>query len=53
LEVHAEILPNLQVEGDHNLLLRVLQNLIRNAIKYNLPDGWLRLQTKQMRPGYK
>lgn len=45
LDVNAEILPDLYVEGDRDLLMQVLQNLTSNAIKYNLPQGWLHIQT--------
>ena len=38
------IAPNLYIKGDRDLLVQVLQNLVDNAIKYNLPKGWLRLQ---------
>jgi Signal transduction histidine kinase len=38
------ISPSLYIKGDRDLLVQVLQNLVGNAIKYNLPDGWLRLQ---------
>ena len=37
----------LQVWGDLDLLTQVLQNLISNAIKYNLPQGWIRIEAKQ------
>lgn len=43
LEVQTEILPGLKVQGDRDLLVQVLQNLIGNAIKYNLPDGWIEI----------
>ncbi|MEG4216494.1 ATP-binding protein [Microcoleus sp. Pol14C6] len=44
LEVQMAIAPNLYIKGDRDLLVQVLQNLVGNAIKYNLPKGWLRLQ---------
>ncbi|MEG4986371.1 ATP-binding protein [Microcoleus sp. BR0-C5] len=44
LDVQMAIAPNLYIKGDRDLLLQVLQNLVGNAIKYNLPKGWLRLQ---------
>lgn len=38
------VLPtNLKVWGDRDLLTQVLQNLISNAVKYNVPDGWIRI----------
>ncbi|TAG95920.1 MAG: HAMP domain-containing protein [Oscillatoriales cyanobacterium] len=44
LEVQMTISPNLSIKGDRDLLVQVLQNLVGNAIKYNLPQGWLKLQ---------
>jgi len=44
LDVQMAIAPNLFIKGDRDLLVQVLQNLVGNAIKYNLPKGWLRLQ---------
>jgi two-component system, OmpR family, heavy metal sensor histidine kinase CusS len=38
------IAPNLYIKGDRDLLVQVLQNLVGNAIKYNVPEGWLKLQ---------
>lgn len=46
LDVEMEIAPNLYIKGDRDLLVQVLQNLVGNAIKYNLPNGWLRLQAQ-------
>jgi signal transduction histidine kinase len=43
LEIQTEIANGLRVLGDRDLLIQVLQNLISNAIKYNLPNGWIRL----------
>lgn len=44
LLVSAEIEPDLMVSADSALLPQVLHNLISNAIKYNVPHGWIRLQ---------
>lgn len=43
LEVQSAIADHLWVKGDRDLLVQVLQNLISNAIKYNLPNGWIRV----------
>ncbi|MFH7242479.1 MAG: sensor histidine kinase [Spirulina sp.] len=43
LTVTAELPPNLWVNGDSDLLIQVIQNLLGNAIKYNLPQGWIRV----------
>jgi len=44
LTVESEIEADLPIQGDRDLLTQVLQNLISNAIKYNLPQGWIRLR---------
>lgn len=43
LEVESDLADGLTVQGDRDLLIQVLQNLISNAIKYNLPNGWIRM----------
>jgi two-component system, OmpR family, heavy metal sensor histidine kinase CusS len=43
LEIQTAIAEDLSVKGDRDLLVQVLQNLISNAIKYNLPNGWMRI----------
>ena len=43
LEIQTEIPEGLCVQGDRDLLIQALQNLISNAIKYNLPNGWIRI----------
>jgi two-component system, OmpR family, heavy metal sensor histidine kinase CusS len=47
LQVQSEIAPDLFVLGDSDLLNQVLQNLISNAIKYNVPQGWIRIQARR------
>lgn len=47
LNVMTEIAPFLRVYGDRDLLIQVLQNLLGNAIKYNIHDGWIRIQANQ------
>ncbi|MBD2022268.1 HAMP domain-containing protein [Leptolyngbya sp. FACHB-36] len=47
LEIQSAIAPGLRVQGDRDLLAQVLQNLISNAIKYNLPNGWIRIQARR------
>jgi two-component system, OmpR family, heavy metal sensor histidine kinase CusS len=49
LQVETSIASGLKVQGDRDLLAQVLQNLIINAIKYNLPNGWIKIQAYQQR----
>jgi heavy metal sensor kinase len=44
LAVQVQIEPSLNVQADQALLIQVLQNLISNATKYNLPGGWIRIK---------
>lgn len=47
LAVETEVKPGLKVWGDRDLLIQVLQNLFSNAMKYNLPSGWIKVQAVQ------
>jgi heavy metal sensor kinase len=47
LEIQTEIADGLRVQGDRDLLTQVLQNLISNAIKYNLSNGWIRINARR------
>ncbi|MEI7429588.1 MAG: ATP-binding protein [Betaproteobacteria bacterium] len=47
LKVNADIQPDLVVSADGALLLQVLHNLISNAIKYNIDDGWIMFSAKR------
>lgn len=47
LDVQAYIAPGLQVQADRDLLIQILQNLIGNAIKYNLPGGWVGIDAQR------
>jgi heavy metal sensor kinase len=44
LGVEVRVAPGLTVQADEALLIQVLQNLISNAVKYNLPQGWVRIE---------
>ena len=50
LQVKVDLRAGLSVQGDRDLLIQVLQNLIDNAIKYNLPadsaNRWLAITGK-------
>jgi len=45
LRVTGEVHPNLVISADGGLLTQVLHNLISNAIKYNLEQGWVHFST--------
>jgi len=46
LKIETKITPALRIQGDRDLLIQVLQNMISNAIKYNLSEGWLRIDAR-------
>jgi len=48
IRIDTELSP-VQVPGELALLERLADNLVQNAIKYNLPDGWVRVTVE--RPG--
>ncbi|KAB2840684.1 MAG: hypothetical protein F9K47_12990, partial [Burkholderiales bacterium] len=47
LAVREAIAPGLGLRADPDLLRHLLQNLISNAIKYNLPQGWIEIAARQ------
>jgi heavy metal sensor kinase len=47
LAVAEEIAAGLRVDADAELLEQALQNLALNAVKYNRPDGWLRIAARR------
>lgn len=47
LEIKTEIAQGLRVKGDRDLLIQVFQNLISNAVKYNLPNGWIQINARR------
>jgi signal transduction histidine kinase len=48
LQVTSTIDTGLKIAADSSLLRQVLHNLISNAIKYNLPGGWIHLATHRL-----
>jgi two-component system heavy metal sensor histidine kinase CusS len=47
LAVQTDITDKLIIQGDRDLLIQVLQNLFSNAIKYNLPNGWIKIHARK------
>lgn len=43
LKITTEITSGLMLRADRDLILQVLHNLLTNAIKYNIPNGWIRI----------
>lgn len=47
LDINIDITTPLDILGDQDLINQVLQNLITNAIKYNIEHGWIHITGKQ------
>ena len=45
LKITSTIAPGIEISADGGLLLQVLHNLISNAIKYNIDQGWIHIST--------
>lgn len=43
LAVSTQVSPAMKVDADADLLYQILHNLISNAIKYNVDNGWIRI----------
>ncbi len=48
LKITSTIDAGLTMAADSSLIRQVLHNLISNAIKYNLPEGWIHLVTHRL-----
>lgn len=46
LELQTQIEHGVTVHADPDLLMRLLRNLTDNAVKYNLPQGWIRISLR-------
>jgi signal transduction histidine kinase len=44
ISVQCEIHPDIRARGDSMLLRQAVLNLFDNALKYNVPGGWLRVR---------
>ena len=49
VQLHSQIDPDIQVTADETLLMRVVMNLLTNAMKYrrDIPNPWVQLSLKQ------
>jgi len=47
LAISSEITPGIYIEADEDLLRQILINLIRNALKYNIENGWIKVTVTQ------
>ncbi len=43
IKITSNLVPSCKILGNEDLLLRIIFNLVENAIKYNLPGGWVNL----------
>jgi heavy metal sensor kinase len=48
LMITSDISPGMFVNADGDLLRQVLVNLISNALKYNIENGWMKVVAKQL-----
>jgi signal transduction histidine kinase len=47
LAINSEIAPEIYIEADEDLLRQILVNLISNALKYNIENGWMKVIATQ------
>ena len=47
VRISNDLEQQLVVQGDEQLLGQALNNLCRNAFKYTLPDGWIRVRARR------
>lgn len=47
IEIRTDIEPNLSIEADQTLIMRLLINLINNAIAYGRPNGYVKIKLYQ------
>lgn len=45
--LRLELPPRMAAQGDADLLRQVLQNLVSNAVKYGLPEGWIAIAARR------
>lgn len=50
--LQLQLPPRMACQGDADLLRQVLQNLVSNAVKYGLADGWIAIQARRAGAGW-
>lgn len=43
ITIYSDIQPNIRMNADQTMLMRVFMNLINNSIKYGIPGGWIKI----------
>ncbi len=50
--LRLELPPRMPAQGDADLLRQVLQNLVSNAVKYGVPEGWIAITGRRAGAGW-
>ncbi|HEY0588926.1 MAG TPA: ATP-binding protein [Pseudoduganella sp.] len=50
--LRLDLPPRMEAQGDADLLRQVLQNLVSNAVKYGLPQGWIAIIGRRSASGW-
>ncbi|WP_342117832.1 ATP-binding protein [Pseudoduganella sp. OTU4001] len=50
--LQLQLPPAMPAQGDADLLRQVLQNLVSNAVKYGIPEGWIAIQARRAGAGW-
>lgn len=50
--LRLDLPPRMEAHGDADLLRQVLQNLVSNAVKYGVPEGWIAIAGRRTGTGW-
>ena len=50
--LRLDLPPRMPARGDADLLRQVLQNLVSNAVKYGVPEGWIAITGRRSAAGW-
>ncbi|WP_202419646.1 sensor histidine kinase [Pseudoduganella guangdongensis] len=50
--LQLQLPPQMATRGDADLLRQVLQNMVSNAVKYGVPEGWIAIQARRAAGGW-